>query len=88
MTLKMYVYDYGWAGASLYFSESKEKALKYFQDKNLPRYEEGMKNHDYEKSGPYNPWIEEVQTWSTDDFHEKIKEVELSEGLIFETEGE
>lgn len=50
--MKAFVDDQGWSGAEIYFSESREKAVKYFQDKAIAAAEHRIKQHDVKHSGP------------------------------------
>ncbi len=87
--LKAYVYDQGWSGAEIYFSESRETALKYFQDFYLPRYKQADETHD--NTWPperHNPWKSHVKFWESTEFHRYIQEYELGEGQVISTEGE
>lgn len=88
--MKAFIYDHGWAGAEVYFSESRETAVKYFQEKEIENIKRKIEQHNVKKSGPIPPdWINELESFSnTKEFNNDIKEYLVEEGVTFWTDGD
>lgn len=88
MTLKVFVLDRGWAGAEMYISESKDKAVEYFRNEHLPRLRKGSENHIKHTPERDNPWLREIKYFESPTFYDMIRGYECVEGMTFETAGE
>lgn len=88
--MKAYIYDHGWAGAEVYFSESRERAVKYFQEKQLENTKRKISNHNVEKNGPIpSYWIRDLENFSTTKYVDSIiEESVIEEGVTFMTDGD
>lgn len=86
--MKAYIYDHGWEGAEIYFSESREKAVKYFQDKEIIRAEACIRQHDVKRSGPVPAsFLYDLEQAKSDLFGLGIEECACKEGNFFFTDG-
>ncbi len=88
--MKAYVYDNDWAGAEVYFSESREKAVKHFQEKELENVNRMINQHNVEKSGPIpDCWFHNLKLYSDIKYVDyKVLEYVIEEGSTFFTNGE
>jgi hypothetical protein len=85
--LKCYVYDRGYAGASLFFSDSKEEALRALVYPMRDEYKRRMDNHNdnFDVVERPNVWTVEYERHA---FYPEtlIKEYDVVEGLLIEIE--
>lgn len=87
--MKAYVMDHGWAGAEIYFSDSRATAVKYFQDKEIALAEATIKQHDVKQSGPMpQMFLNKLEWVNSRQFQDVISEQECVEGHNFWTEGD
>jgi hypothetical protein len=85
--LKCYIYDRGYAGASLFFTDSLEEALIALVDPMRDTYKQYMDSHDahWDLTERPNPWIKEYERHA---FHPEscLKEYDVVKGLSIEIE--
>jgi hypothetical protein len=90
--LKLFVYDRGWAGASVYIGYTIEEAKKELLDGAIAYYKEAAKTHDAvdKKTGRtrHNPSAEIYEKMTTDPVTDYIQTFDIEYGAIIETDGE
>lgn len=88
--MKAFVRDFGWVGASIYFSESRETAVEYFRNKEIQAHEAEIAQHDVKKNGQriVDRVKEDIERVKSIYYEELISEYECLEGNTFTTDGE
>jgi hypothetical protein len=85
--IKAFVYDKSHAGAEIYFSESREKAIAHFRDAECKYYENFFKQHTGSDS-ILQTYVRCYEFVKSSEFDSNVEEHEIVDGYSFYTEGE
>jgi hypothetical protein len=94
--MKLYIYDHGWSGATMTFAKDRETANKILVDPVIEAERRSEIHHNawyYVKESPlyepdrHNPFVGRVE-YMIECRDRYLKEYDIVEGVIIETEGE
>ena len=87
MTLKLYVYDRGWAGADVAVTTSLENAIALILQPSIDWWKEADLEHEKAHPERDNPWKRKWQLAESNP-EKYIDTYEIRDGLVIETAGE
>jgi hypothetical protein len=85
--LKLYVFDQGWAGAELFVTSDKQKAIEKLIDPQIQHYRALDQLHKRDHPDRHNPWIAQINYLETNR-QTVLQEYDITEGLSVTTTGE